>query len=119
MSGEIQESLDNFKVIIAFNRRDYFRKRFEDVNANNYQAALRAGIANITFTPIFGLASNLGQLIVITYGLWLSARVSFTYGLLISYLAYVTASTTRSARWRLSGRISRPRLPPGTASRKS
>jgi ATP-binding cassette subfamily B protein len=28
MSGEIQESLNNFKVIIAFNRRDYFRKTF-------------------------------------------------------------------------------------------
>ena len=29
LSSEIQESLNNFKVIIAFNRRDYFRKRFE------------------------------------------------------------------------------------------
>ena len=25
MSGEIQESLNNFKVIVAFNRLDYFR----------------------------------------------------------------------------------------------
>ena len=30
MSAEIQESLNNFKVIIAFNRRDYFRKRFQE-----------------------------------------------------------------------------------------
>ena len=28
MSAEIQESLNNFRVIIAFNRRDYFRKKF-------------------------------------------------------------------------------------------
>ena len=28
MSSEIQESLNNFKVIIAFNRRDYFKTRF-------------------------------------------------------------------------------------------
>ena len=27
MSGEIQESLANFKVIVAFNRRDYFRQQ--------------------------------------------------------------------------------------------
>ena len=32
LSAEIQESLANFKVIIAFNRRDYFRKRFEEAN---------------------------------------------------------------------------------------
>ena len=30
LSAEIQESLANFKVIIAFDRRDYFRKRFEE-----------------------------------------------------------------------------------------
>ena len=32
LSAEIQESLNNFKVIIAFNRRDYFKKRFEEAN---------------------------------------------------------------------------------------
>jgi ABC-type multidrug transport system fused ATPase/permease subunit len=32
LSSEIQESLNNFKVIIAFNRRDYFRRRFEEAN---------------------------------------------------------------------------------------
>jgi ATP-binding cassette subfamily B protein len=43
MSSEIQESLDNFKVIIAFNRRDYFKKRFQDVNTQNYAASIKAG----------------------------------------------------------------------------
>src|SRR5690606_27274883 len=43
MSAEIQESLDNFKVIVAFNRRDYFRKRFEEANNQNYQTAVGAG----------------------------------------------------------------------------
>ena len=36
LSSEIQESLNNFKVIVAFNRRDYFRKRFDEVNNENY-----------------------------------------------------------------------------------
>jgi ATP-binding cassette subfamily B protein len=36
LSAEIQESLATFKVIVAFNRRDYFRKRFEDANRKNY-----------------------------------------------------------------------------------
>lgn len=89
MSAEIQESLDNFKVIIAFNRRDYFRKRFQQVNDQNYKSAIAAGVANNTYVPVFGLASSLGQLIVITYGLTLISQGSFTFGLLISFLAYV------------------------------
>jgi len=90
MSGEIQESLNNFKVIIAFNRRDYFRKRFTEVNEANYKSALVAGIANNTYTPIYTFASNLGQLIVITYGLALISHGNFTFGLLVSFLAYVS-----------------------------
>lgn len=88
MSSEIQESLNNFKVIIAFNRRDYFKKRFQEVNNQNYSAAIGAGVANNTFTPIYGLASNLGQLIVLAYGIALISGGQFTIGLLISFLAY-------------------------------
>jgi len=88
LSSEIQESLNNFKIIIAFNRRDYFKKRFQDVNNKNYSAAIGAGIANNTFTPIYGLASNLGQLIVLAYGIALISDGQFTIGLLISFLAY-------------------------------
>jgi ATP-binding cassette subfamily B protein len=90
LSSEIQESLSNFKVIVAFNRRDYFKERFQEVNEVNYKTSLGAGIANNTFTPIYGLASNLGQLIVIAYGIFLISQGSFTIGLLISFLAYVT-----------------------------
>ncbi len=88
MSSEIQESLNNFKVIIAFNRRDYFKQRFQEVNESNYQASIGAGLANNTFTPVYGLASNLGQLIVLAYGLYLISVGQFTIGLLISFLSY-------------------------------
>ncbi|MDR3642733.1 MAG: ABC transporter ATP-binding protein [Candidatus Doudnabacteria bacterium] len=89
MSSEIQESLNNFKVIIAFNRRDYFKNRFQEVNENNYSASITAGLANNIFTPIYGLCSNLGQLIVLAYGIYLISVGNFTIGLLISFIAYV------------------------------
>lgn len=88
LSSEIQESLNNFKVIIAFNRRDFFKNRFQAVNNDNFSAAIFAGIANNTFIPIYGLASNLGQLIVLAYGIALIASGQFTIGLLIGFLAY-------------------------------
>jgi ATP-binding cassette subfamily B protein len=89
LSAEIQESLNNFKVIVAFNRRDYFRKRFAEVNVENYQNAVRAGIANNMFTPVFGFSSSIGQMIVLAFGIYLIVIGQFTVGLLISFLAYI------------------------------
>lgn len=88
LSGEIAESLNNFKVVVAFNRRDFFRKRFEEANEINYKTAIGAGIANQTFTPVFGLASNVAQLIVLAYGVYLISMGSFSLGLLISFISY-------------------------------
>jgi ATP-binding cassette, subfamily B, bacterial len=90
MSGEIQESLNNFKVIIAFNRRDYFRKRFEEANQQNYKTAIGSGLANNLFLPVFSLFSGFAQLIVLTYGIHLISTGDFSVGLLVSYLAYAT-----------------------------
>lgn len=89
LSSEIQESLNNFKVIVAFNRRDYFRKRFDEVNTENYGTALKAGIANNIFMPVFSFVSNVGQLIVLAFGIYLISVGEFSVGLLISFLAYI------------------------------
>ena len=89
MSAEIQESLNNFKVVIAFNRRDYFRQKFNEANIKNYNSAVTAGLANNIFTPIYGFSSNLAQLLVLAYGIYLISTGLFTVGLLISFLAYI------------------------------
>jgi ATP-binding cassette subfamily B protein len=89
MSGEIQESLNNFKVIVAFNRLDYFREKFKEANESNYSASITAGIASNTFTPIYTFASVVAQIIVISYGIYLIEHGSFTIGLLIGFLLYV------------------------------
>lgn len=89
LSAEIQESLQNFKVVVAFNRRDYFRRRFNEANDHNYRTAVKAGIAGTIFIPVYGLASHAAQLIVLAYGIHLIAIGDFSVGLLISYLAYV------------------------------
>lgn len=89
MSAEIQESLSNFKVIVAFNRLDYFRDKFNEANRNNFKASVNAGLANNIFNPIYTLASALGQMIVVAYGLMLIQSNNLTIGLLIGFLLYV------------------------------
>ena len=89
MSGEIQESLANFKVIVAFNRLDYFRKKFDEVNQENYTASVKAGIASNILTPIYGVAANIAQIVVLAYGITLIVSGHLTIGLLIGFLLYV------------------------------
>lgn len=90
LSAEIQESINHFKVIVAFNRRDYFRQKFAGANERNYKAAIGAGLVNTVFlTPIYQLVSNLAQMIVLGYGIYLISAGQFTLGLLISFLTYV------------------------------
>jgi ATP-binding cassette subfamily B protein len=91
LSAEIQENINNFKVVVAFNRLDYFREKFSFANQRNFKAGVGAGLANNIFTPIYGLASNLGTLIVITYGIYLISIGSLTIGLLIGFLLYVSS----------------------------
>ncbi len=89
LSAEIQESLGNFKTIVAFNRRDYFRNRFNAANLTNYKASVSAGLINNIFVPVFTLFSNIAQLIVLAFGIYLISTGNFTIGLLISFIAYV------------------------------
>lgn len=89
LSSEIQESLSNFKAIIIFNRRGYFKERFTKVNEENYQASVWSGFANNVFTPVYGFASSMGQLVVLVYGIHLISVGAFTVGLLLSFLMYV------------------------------
>ncbi len=91
MSADIQESLANFKVIVAFNRLDYFRERFNEANKKNYRASVAAGISSNIFTPLYTLAATAAQIAVLGYGVSLIAQGQLTIGLLIGYLLYVTS----------------------------
>ncbi len=89
MSAEIQESLANFKVVVAFNRLDFFRTKFAEANDRNYASSVRAGIAGNTLIPIYAIASSLAQIVVLAYGFALIASGNLTFGLLIGFMLYV------------------------------
>ena len=89
MSSEVQESLNNFKVIVAFNRVDYFRWKFNTANEKNFAASTSAGYANNIFFPMYNLSAHMAQLIVVAYGIALIQSGQVTIGLLIGFLLYV------------------------------
>ena len=89
LSAEVQESLHNFKVIVAFNRLDYFQRKFKTANDTNYSASVSAGFANNIFMPMYGFAHNLAMLLVVAYGIILIGAKETTGGLVIGFLLYV------------------------------
>jgi len=89
LSAEVQESLHNFKVIVAFNRLDYFQRKFKAANDTNYTASVSAGFANNVFMPMYGFAHHLAMLLVVAYGIILIGAMETTPGLLIGFLLYV------------------------------
>ncbi|HET6256147.1 MAG TPA: ABC transporter ATP-binding protein [Puia sp.] len=88
MSAEIQESLGNFKVVLAFNRRDYFRQRFGLVNKDNYSKAINATISNNVYTPVYGFLALMGQIVVLLYGGYLIKQGEFGAAFFVSFFIY-------------------------------
>jgi ATP-binding cassette subfamily B protein len=89
LSGEVQESISNFRVILAFDRVDHFRSQFALVNSRNHAAAVRAGLASSVFIPVYGFALHAAQIVLLAYGFSLVASGAATIGLLVGFLIYV------------------------------
>lgn len=87
-SGEIQEDLNNFKVIVAFNQGQYFYDKFEQFNREYFQSARRAAFSNGLLTPIYVLASNSAAVMVLLIGLIITGNGLISIGLLITFMAY-------------------------------
>lgn len=91
LSGDVSESLSNFQVIVAFNRVDYFREKFDAANQRNYRASVTSGVASGLFAPLYTLAGSAGSILVLGLGVWLILHGQLSVGLLVGYLLYVAA----------------------------
>jgi ATP-binding cassette subfamily B protein len=87
-SSGIQESLSNFKVVVAFNRRGYFEDSLRAHNEKNYQAFRKSSLANKILEPIYEFGGNISQLFVLLFGIYFIAYGQLTIGLLIGFLGY-------------------------------
>lgn len=97
LSGEINESLSNFKVTVVFNRRDYLKDSFAKVNENNRKAATWAGIANSLLVPIYNYAGTIGSLLILVFAIQflifdkIAANQMPEIGSLLTFILYSSA----------------------------
>lgn len=94
LSAHIQESLSNFKVTVVFNRRNFFKESFREVNENNRKAATWAGIANGLLAPIYNYAGSIASLLILVFGIQILIFDKFAagqipeFGSLITFILY-------------------------------
>jgi ATP-binding cassette subfamily B protein len=88
ITSHLQESLSNFRAIVAFNRKDYFKDVLEESTEKNYQASLRTTIANGLLTPLYDFTGNIATIIVIIYGISLLQSGAITIGIFFAFITY-------------------------------
>jgi len=88
LSSHAQENLTNFKVIVAFNRQDYFRDKFKEASNAQFRSAFWSDVSNEIFRPLYDFANNNTQLFILLFGLYLVSRGEMTIGLLVGFFGY-------------------------------
>ena len=88
MTAFLDENLNNFKALAAFNKGEYLKKSFGDINEQNFKAATKAQILNGFFNPFYSFAGNIAQVMVLAFGLYLLKEGNLTLGLLVGFISY-------------------------------
>ncbi len=88
LSGQLQESLSNFKVIVAFNRRQYFEEKLQEFNLQNFKGNRASSFINSVYKPIYDSAGNIAKTVVLIFGLYLITSGNISIGTLIAFLSY-------------------------------
>ena len=88
LSAQVQESLSNFKAVVAFNKQDYFQEKFAETNDENYHTNILAQVASGVFNPLYSFAGNLSQILILIAGIYFIKNGQLTVGLLVGFIAY-------------------------------
>jgi ATP-binding cassette subfamily B protein len=89
LSAEIAENLSNYKVIIAFDKKEFFRNRIYKSVDNNFRKLTIASFVNGIATPIYDFVGNLAIVFVVVLGLGMVQTREISIGILISILLLV------------------------------
>jgi len=90
VNGTLQENLVAIRVVKAFVRENYERKKFKQANDDLLQAGLDVGMRMMTIMPLMMIAMNGATLAVLYFGGQMVMGGSFELGDLQSFIAYIS-----------------------------
>ncbi|MGB0388158.1 MAG: ABC transporter ATP-binding protein [Ardenticatenaceae bacterium] len=89
VSSNLQEDISSVREAQAFNRTGQNIERFEEANAANRDANVRAGGVTSAFGPAIDVLSTVATAIVAGLGGWLAFNDIITVGVVVAFLTYV------------------------------
>ncbi len=90
LNKTVQENLIGIRVVKAFNRQNYEKKKFQQANQELMNALLRAQTLLISIFPVMMLVMNGTILAIVWFGGRMIIRGTFLTGELVSFITYCT-----------------------------
>lgn len=87
-NSAIQENITNFRVVVAYNKRDYFKSYLNQTNLENRKTTAESDMATRIFEPMYEFAGAISLISVIAYGIHLISIGQATVGVLIAFISY-------------------------------
>jgi ATP-binding cassette subfamily B protein len=84
-----QEGLSGVRVVQAFNQEAAFRRRFQEINEQQFRTHLRAEAITARFTSVIELTQGSAIALILFYGGWLTGLDVVTVGTLAAFVLYL------------------------------
>ncbi|MCM3747680.1 ABC transporter ATP-binding protein/permease [Paenibacillus pasadenensis] len=89
MSGQLQDSLSQIRLVKAFAAEERENERFAELGEANKEANLAATRFSAMFGPAIDLLQYAGMAFVLAFGSWQAMQGEMTAGAVVAYLAYL------------------------------
>lgn len=89
LNAFLEENITGIRVVQAFSREADVFARFQEVNAANRQAGMRAEIITAVLGPMFTTMSTITIAAVALLGGWLALRDVVTVGVIATFIIYI------------------------------
>ena len=93
INGVIEESYSGQIAIKAYNAKDEFKSKFEEVNERLYDSGWKSQFISGTMNPIMGFIGNLGYVVVCIIGAVLFLQGKINFGVITAFMIYIRLFT--------------------------
>jgi ATP-binding cassette subfamily B protein len=89
VTNVLADTIPGIRVVKAFAQEHREAKRFKDANAHNLEINDKLNKTWSLFSPTVALMTEVGLLVVWSFGIWLVSRHQITVGVLTAFIAYI------------------------------
>ncbi len=89
VTNVLADTIPGIRVVKAFAQEHRESKRFRDANAHNLDINDKLNKTWSLFSPTVALMTEIGLLVVWSFGIWLVSKQQITVGVLTAFIAYI------------------------------